>query len=574
MFSYFRFKLLVFFEQNIDDLSFVEKLVRGKELKPVSVTVNKAGHTVVDFGKHGFGWIEVDAAKAGEYVFAWGENLNAEGAVETNRLYTLDEGHIRCAVTKSRFDGPGTVRIPYQAGNNSVFHDGKVGTFGVLMPFRWLEVAKCPFPITKENVRQVPVYYPYDMEEESFVCDNANLVKVHDFCKHSIRATTYTGKFIDGDRERLPYEADSYITLMSTYAMTSDGTLSRPMVDYLATHSTWPTEWKQFFIRLVYEDWMHSGETDLVRKHWKLMRDEKSWRFLRRADGLLATQGPKVVASPGGEKPRDIVDWGMCYRDGFVFCEANAVVNALHYRNLVELAAMAKAIGEIDDAAMFEREAKVTFDAYQKAFFDKSAGCYNDGDTTEHKTVQANAMALACGVVPAADVARVADYVSAKGFTCSTYMAQFVLEALFRAGRADRALELMTSTEHRSWMGMMEKGATVTMEFWDLTLKEPGRIPDMNHAWSTAPLNMISRYVLGVEPTQPGWAALAIRPTPGTLGRLSGKVPTTKGAVRVEMTRRGKGWDVSVDTPVPATFSFAGTSKSLAKGVSRFTVGI
>ena len=541
-----------------------DKLVRGKEVAPVSVSVNAAGNAVVDFGRHGCGWIEVDAERAGDYLFIWGELLNGKGSVETNELFTVREGAIRCAVTKGRFEGPAkNVRIPYVKGNGSVFHEGEVGKFGVVMPFRWLEVVRCPFPITRANVRQVPVYYPYDMSEESFSCDDANLVAVHDFCKHSIRATTYTGKFIDGDRERLPYEADSYITLLGTAAVTSDDTLSHAMVDYLATHTTWPTEWKQFFIRLVYEDWMRSGQTDLVRKHYKLMRVVKSWRHLRREDGLVVSRGPKAVAAPGGEQPNDIVDWGKCYRDGFVFCDVNAVVNALHYRNLVELAEMARAIGETADAAMFAREAQVTFAAYQKAFFDAGAGCYCDGEGTDHKTVQANAMALACGVVPEKQVSGVADYVSRKGFSCSTYMAQFVLEALFRAGRADRAFELMTSDGERSWRGMMAKGATITMEFWDLTLKEPGRVPDMNHAWSTAPLNMISRYVLGVTPSAPGWASASISPNPGPLARLSGKVPTPKGAISLEMEKVDGSWRAVVETPVPAVFTLGDLKREI-----------
>ena len=62
-----------------DDLSFVEKLVRGKELKPVSVTVNKAGHTVVDFGKHGFGWIVVDTPVPATFSFAGTSKSLAKG---------------------------------------------------------------------------------------------------------------------------------------------------------------------------------------------------------------------------------------------------------------------------------------------------------------------------------------------------------------------------------------------------------------------------------------------------------------------------------------------------------------
>ena len=70
-------------------------------------------------------------------------------------------------------------------------------------------------------------------------------------------------------------------------------------------------------------------------------------------------------------------------------------------------------------------------------------------------------------------------------------------------------------------------------------LEEQGRVPDMNHAWSTAPLNMISRRVLGVTPLKPGFAEIAVRPQPGPLKRLSGTVPTVRGPVRLEMAREG-----------------------------------
>jgi hypothetical protein len=548
------------------------RVVRGDGVAPVAVTTNAAGNVLVDFGKHGTGWIEADVAVSGDYTFIWGEMIDANGSVQTNALYTRRQGTIRCACTCGRFEGRGWTRVPYQAGHNGVFRKEAVGTFGTVMPFRWLEVVRTPFPITRENVRQVPIYYPYDMAEESFACDSPELVRVHDFCKHTIRATTYMGKFIDGDRERLPYEADSYITQLGTYAVTSDDTLVRAMADYFATHTTWPTEWKQFFIRIIHDDWMHSGKTDLVRKHYALMKDVKAWRSKRRADGLVVTQGEKMVPSPDGGKVRDIVDWGKCYRDGFVFTEVNAVVNALHYQNLRELAAMARAIGKDNDAALFDKEAAQTFESYQRVLFDPSAERYRDGVGTDHATVQGNAMALACGVVPPERVKSVADYVASKGFTCSTYMAQFVLEALFAGGRADEAFRLMTSTQHRSWLGMMAKGATVTMEFWDLTLEERGRVPDMNHAWSTAPLNMISRKVLGVTPQKPGFAEISVRPNPGPLKRLAGAVPTLRGPVRLEMARETDGWRVSLDAPAPVEFAFAGCRRRLDVGRHVFNV--
>ena len=308
------------------------------------------------------------------------------------------------------------------------------------------------------------------------------------------------------------------------------------------------------------------------------MRDMKSWRRLRREDGLLVTPGEKMTPSPDGGlfggKFRDIVDWAMCYRDGFVFTPVNVVVNALHYRNLRELEAMAHAIGEERDAATFAAESAQTLASFQRVFFDVSAGRYRDGIGTDHATVQGNAMALACGVVPKEHARRVADYVASKGFSCSTYMAQFVLEALFATGRDDEAIRLMTSGEHRSWLGMMAKGATITMEFWDLTMEERGRVPDMNHAWSTAPLNMVSRWVLGVNPLKPGFEEISISPHQGSLKKLSGVVPTPRGSVRLEMECAGDCWHVRLLTPVSAVFELGGSRRRLNAGRHAFDIAI
>ena len=77
---------------------------------------------------------------------------------------------------------------------------------------------------------------------------------------------------------------------------------------------------------------------------------------------------------------------------------------------------------------------------------------------------------------------------------------------------------------------------------------------------------MISRRVLGVTPLRPGFAEIAVRPRPGPLKRLSGTVPTVRGPVRLEMASEGDRWRVSLETPAPAAFDFAGCRKRLAAG--------
>ena len=545
-------------------------VVSGEPVAPVAVSTNAAGNRVYDFGRHAFGWVEVNAESAGAYELLIGELLDESGSVQTNAFYTREKGNIRCAHVKGEFSKVGWMRIPLVEGGVSKFNPHDAGRFGVVMPFRWLEVVSSPFEMTCENVRQVPIHYPYDMSASSFSCDSPALERVYDFCRHTIRATSFMGLFVDGDRERIPYEGDSFITMLSTQAMTADYTLVRRTIEYLSEYSMWPTEWKQYFVSMVYEDWMHGGRTDLVRRYWPLMRDVKSMRWLRRGDGLVATPFEKPVPSPDGWRFRDIVDWPRFYRDGFVFTPVNAVVNALHYRNLRELEAMARAIGEDGDAETFAAEAAQTFASFQDALFDPARGRYRDGVGTDHATVQGNAMALACGVVPEERVARVAGYVASKGFSCSTYMSQFVLDALFAAGRDDDALRLMTSSGPRSWLAMMESGATMTTEFWDLTLK--GEQPDMSHAWSTAPLNAVARWVLGVRPLKPGFDEVSIAPRPGFLRRLSGTVPTPKGPVNVRYARESGRELLEVDTPADAVVAFRGESRRVGPGTHSFEI--
>lgn len=536
---------------------------------PVLIETNEAGHAVADFGKHAFGWLEVDAAATGRYEIVWGELLSDTRAVETNRFYTVDRGTIRCACSTGVFERVGIHRIPLQPGNGSSFYCGAWGDFfvpqgyGNVMPFRWAEIVEAPFPVRGDSLRQVAVRYPYDLGESCFSSSSAKLDRVVEFCKYSIAATSFLGRFVDGDRERKAYEGDSLIAQLGSYAMSCDHTVPRATLDWVSEHSTWPTEWKQHFVSMCWFDWMYSGDASRIERYYDLMRTGRIWDKCARGDGLLVTDWKKGNAA---DEPRDIVDWAMCYRDGFVFSHVNAVVNAMRYRNLLEMRDMAAALGKAGDSARFGAEARRMRASYAKAFIDPETGLVRDGEGIDHFTVQANAMALSCGVLPPESEAPVADFIVRKGMTCSTYMAQFVLEALCRAGRIDEALALMTTEGSRGWLAMMEKGATITMEFWDLTLAEQWRVPDMNHAWSTAPLNIVTRYILGVTPMEPGFSRISVAPRPGTLERLDAKVPTAKGCVGMKLAKSGDGWDVALDLPSPARFDFGGIVRDLPAG--------
>ena len=527
-----------------------------REVKPVKASQNAAGRTVVDFGKDAVGWLELDGEDSGEYEIVMGELVNGRGEV-TN---AYPKSTIRCYRIKG-IKPAGTHRVPLAPDQlNLKGYDPKAPAillperFGIVAPFRYVEVVYGP----KMDFRQVAVNYPIDMGKSSFTCDNDDLVRVYEMCKYSILATSFCGIYVDGDRERTPYEADAYINQLCHYAIDDDPSLARKSHEWLMDHPTWPTEWRQHSIMMAWADWMWTGDTRSIEKYYAKLKGEKLMdRYARAGDGLLETGGEfRKTAKPGAG---DIVDWPRGERDGFQFKPVNAVVNAFYYRNLLEMRDMASAIGKESDAKEFSERAGKIYAAFQKVFFDAGSGLYVDGEGSTHSSLHANAAALAFGLVPEKHIAVVMDFLEKKGMACSVYFVQYLLDAFCKHERGDIAVKLMSAKGERSWVGMIDFGSTISLEAWDVKAK-PNL--DLNHAWGAVPLNIIARYVLGITPLEPGFRKISIRPQLGGLKHVKGSVPTAAGTVTVEATPKR----LVFTTPAPAEVVFGGTARIFPAG--------
>ncbi|MCQ2393058.1 MAG: family 78 glycoside hydrolase catalytic domain [Kiritimatiellae bacterium] len=535
-----------------------------RRVSPVAITHPIAGRSLVDFGQEAFGFLEFvpPPGTRGPYEVRLGEIIKPDGSVKMNPGATIRSTKIVGEITRD-----GVHRVPLKPDKRNT-NGGREGAavkiparHGVVTPFRYAEVFHAPFKVNPETVRMVAVEYPMDMTQSAFTCDDARLVKIYNLCKESIRATSFAGLYVDGDRERIPYEADAYLNQLGEYAVHADYSLGRASHEYLMAHPTWPTEWKQHSIKMAWTDWMWSGDTRSLAKCYDQLKNDKLLeRFARPSDGLLVTgSAANKFSKTNPNGARDIVDWPLGERDGYVFEELNAVVNAFYYRNLLEMADIARALGKTADAEAFAARAVRVYAAYQRVFFRAATGVYADGEKTDHASLHANAAALAFGLVPPARQARVVAHLASRGMACSVYFAQYLLEAFFEAGRADLALKLMTSTGDRSWLGMLDQGATITLEAWAPKYK-PNL--DMNHAWGTPPLNVISRYLLGVTPLEPGFAKIRIAPQFGSLRTVKGTVPTAKGPVTIVYENE----TLTVTTPAPTRLVFAGQTRNLTAG--------
>lgn len=456
-------------------------------------------------------------------------------AFQDGRILRTPPGTVRYATTRVTLE-PGTQVVaapPPDRRNTEVDnprHPPAILTpreWGVVLPFRWVEVEGWPGDLQPHHiVRQAAFLRTWDDTAAAFACSDDLLNRIWELCRHTIKATTFAGIYVDGDRERIAYEADAHLNQLSHYATDSDLLMSRQTFDWLMQHPTWPTEWAPYMVLIAHADWRHTADRAWLEPRYDALKDKL---LLDRAgpDGLIRSDDPRL-------RRLDLVDWPAGERDGFVFTAVNTVVNAFHLRAVALIADLAGALGRTDEAAAYRARERSTRAAFHARLWDARLGRFRDGDGTDHTSVHANLFPLAFGLVPANHEAGVAAWLVQRGMACSVYAAQYLLEGLFAQDAAGPALALMTADGDRSWKHMIRSGTTLTWEAWDQKYK-PNQ--DWNHPWGAAPANLLPRFVLGVQPLQPGWSRARIRPHPGHLAFARGKVPTPRGPLTVDWVR-------------------------------------
>ncbi len=503
----------------------------------------------IDFGKDAFGTLVLDykASKKEILTIRLGEKLK-DGKIDRK-----PGGHIRYNEVELAVE-PGKIKyvlqLPPDKRNTGPRAVHLPDSIGVVMPFRYAEIENASKNISDKAVSQKACFYYFEYGNSSFNCSDSILNQVWDICKYSMKATSFAGLYVDGDRERIPYEADAYINQLSHYSVDDEYTIARRTIEYFMKCPTWPTEWQLHVPLLFYQDYMYTGNTELIEKYYGPLK-YKTLMELEDSDGFISTHSPKlngeVMANLGfadtTQRVRDIVDWPQAggfgskgEDDGFVFLPINTVINSMYYKNMEIMAEFAQILGKTEEALDFKQRAAKVKKSINQKLYNKEKGYYTDGIGTDHGSVHANMFPLAFGVVPPEYKKSVVEHIKTRGMACSVYGAQYLMEAVYNAGAGDYALDLMTATHDRSWYNMIKIGSTITLEAWAMKYKPNS---DWNHAWGAAPGNIIPRYMWGVQPLSPGFGVAEIKPQMGWLKNCSIEVPTIKGIIKAEFVSSG-----------------------------------
>ena len=574
-------------ENRLVDYSEPQKFTTGKSDSYIISTENKFVVTKVapvklekiddfvfiDFGKAAFATMDFTynaksphtlTVRVGEMLDEKG-NVNRTPPAKSNIRYQEIKVDVKPGQTKYQIKVQEDERNT-RANKAIPLPDG----FPPLVPFRYAEIEGAQESISAENVEQLAFHTYWDDNASSFKSNSDVLNQVWDLCKYSIKATTFNGLYVDGDRERIPYEADAYLNQLSHYTTDREFAMARRTIEYFMKNPTWPTEWQQHVALLIYADYMYTGNTELIERYYEPLK-HKTLFELSNDEGLITStkvddEFMKKLGFPEGyKKPlTDIVDWPSANfngsktkgeRDGFVFQPYSTVINSFFYENMKIMAEFAQILGKTQEVLDFELRAAKVKKAVNEQMFDAARGIYIDGIGTDHASLHANMMPLAFGLVPEEHYQSVVDFVKSRGMACSVYGAQFLMDGLYNAGEADYALELLASKAERSWYNMIRSGSTITLEAWDLKYKNN---LDWNHAWGAVPANVIPRGLWGIKPKTPGFGVAIIQPQMGKLKSSEIKVPTVRGPIIGKYTYNGarlQTYEIEIPGNMVAEFS-------------------
>ncbi len=538
---------------------FISELIEPKKL-----IMNGEDNYFIDFGKDALGTLlfqNINVSSTDTVFIHLGEKAKGD-SVDRDPGGSIRYQKVVLVLDPDKEDYE--IKLPANKRNTSGAAIKLPDSLGVIIPFRYCEIENFHDELHKDNIKQKTFTYYFDDNESYFESSDSILDQVWDLSKYSIKATSFTGLYVDGDRERIPYEADAYINQLGHYYTDREYSMARLTNEYFIDHPTWPTEWILHTVPMFYLDYMFTGNSESLNYYYDKLR-QKTLLSLARPDGLISSQNitSDIMKELGFKDPntrlKDIVDWPPGQkdtgwqlateegeRDGYEMVEINTVVNAFHYQNLKQMAVIAGVLDKKEDSIFFLNRAKQVKNSINEKLLDSDKGFYLDGEASTHSSLHANMFPLAFDLVPDDHKESVIKFIKTRGMACSVYGSQYLLEGLYKSGEAAYAMSLLAATHDRSWWNMIQSGSTISMEAWDIKYKPN---TDWNHAWGAVPANIIPSGVWGIVPVEPGYSKCRIKPQLAELKTSKIMVPTIRGSIKAEFKHVEDSYEFLIDLP-------------------------
>jgi hypothetical protein len=357
------------------------------------------------------------------------------------------------------------------------------------------------------------------------------------------------------------------LLLLGTYQQAngevgSDVPPSTPLGTFPANDSydgyAYSTSYSIYYVVNLADYYLYTGDQAFVQQQWPIVQRELSFNAQSvDRDGLLVTNSSNGL------------DWHPY--DG-PLTGAVTEFNVLYYRALIEGSLMAKAIGQSDAEALYERRALAVKAAINANLFNSLTGVYDISSTRRGTLAQdANALAVLYGVAPADRILAILATLKSglwtrngplafsadSGFAAyiSPFASDMELRARFQADDVEDALQLI----YNLWGLMARRGPNFSGADWEALATDGtpgfGAFTSLAHGWSSGATSALSAFVLGIRPAAAGYQTWSVKPHPGNLAWVEGQTPTPYGPIVVNWGHDAKlqRFGMEVESPAGTT---------------------
>ena len=300
-------------------------------------------------------------------------------------------------------------------------------------------------------------------------------------------------------------------------------------------------DYNAYWVEDLYNYVLYTGDMSLATQVWpNLVRLMNGWYPAQaQAGGLLANDlGP--------------ADYAYIARQG----QLVAYYNAGYVRALKQAARIATWAGQAGRASAWNARATSLAGVFNSTFWDAGAGAYRDtpNGTVVHPE-DGTSFAILAGLASPAQTKAALNYLAEHdarsygntiadndtwdspawgqlaGQRVYPFISYFEVLARYQAGLGSSALDLI----RREWGYMVNHGPHQGM--WEDIGPYGGpptdQWPSWDSGWSSGAAPALTNYVLGVQPTSPGFATFTVTPHPSNVVSARGSVPTPQGDISV-----------------------------------------
>ncbi len=521
--------------------------VKVQEEMPVRTISKQGGVTILDFGQNFAGFVEIDPAKmnGSAITLRHGEILNPDGSLYTTNLR--------------------------KAKAEIVYHKGASGKKYrprfTYMGFRYVELSGV------EYVPGLVTAYAIHSEMERtgrFSCENELVQKLYENQVWG-QKSNYVEVPTDCPQrdERMGYTGDGHVfALTGAYNFDTEAFWAKFLKDIRYSQQdnsegyVAPTVPAQGPAGVGFLSMLGWGNCDTIvpeMLYWQYGTDQ----YLREQYDSMKAFVECEIRKMGDANlwlAPSLGDWLTLGKDiTYMAMHNGPVSNAFIVNDLRILSRAAERFGKTEDAARYSAQMEKTRQAYLAAFVKEDGAMTDDYQG-------AYIMALRF-VIPAGDLwdkafARLVEKIKAEGMQTGFFATEHLLPLLADHGEVKLAYDLLLSEKCPGWLYQVKRGATTIWERWDAlrpdgTVNESspsggdGNMVSFNHYAFGSVGEFYYRYILGIQPLEPGFSKVRIAPIPDVrIGSVEGSYHSRSGEIKVYWQVEGKQIKLHVTTPV------------------------